>query len=96
MKKQITFLGGDEAGDVGRTVWGTKATGEVTFPLGQPVLIDTEDAANDTERAFLGHIIKKAEGNPFFKVEDATDKAQKAMHARAAAPAKPARKSRAA
>lgn len=66
---KITFIGGADCGDVGQTVWGNDATGRVTFPLRQPVVVDPASGANVSEREFLSHVIEKAKGNRFFTVE---------------------------
>lgn len=61
MKAKITYLGGPETGDVGRTTWGN-----YEFELNKPVEITDP------------HIIEKAKGNKFFKVEMMADTAKPA------------------
>jgi|SRR5262245_15268138 len=69
----LTFIGGAEAGNVGSNIWGTEATGMIEFPLRQPVLVDPDAAATESERKFFTHIIDKARGNPFFTVAEAKE-----------------------
>lgn len=68
MKAMITFLGEPES-NIASTTWGNDATGRVEFPLKVPVLVDPETASGE-KRRFLEHIIHKARGNAFFKVND--------------------------
>jgi hypothetical protein len=75
VKAIITFLGGDECGNVGSTTWGNETTGVVKFPLRQAVLVDS-DEANGEKKKFLEHLITKARTNQFFKVEEATEDAE--------------------
>lgn len=76
MKVTITFLGGEETGNVDCTTWGSDtgqtATpgGALTFPVRTPVVIDTDEAESDEHRKFLEHVIKKARNNRFFKVAE--------------------------
>lgn len=78
-KALVTFIGGPECGNVGETVWGNEYTGEVTFPIRVPVLIDTDAAKTDAERDFLAHLLKKARTNRFFTVEEADTGAGEAV-----------------
>jgi len=71
MSATITFIGGEGDGNVASTSWeDSMHKYRVDFRIGQPVLIEPEKERNVQKRAFLDHIIKKAKGNPFFKVEE--------------------------
>lgn len=65
----VTFIGGEECGDIGKTTMGHAATHEVVFPLGRPVEIDPDSEANPIKRKVLENIVRKAKGNRFFVVE---------------------------
>jgi len=66
----LTYIGGAEDGNVGENTWGTDLTGKITFPLREPVLIDPDAAATESERKHFIHIIDKARGNRFFTVAE--------------------------
>ena len=66
---EVTFLGGEDCGNVGHTDWTDNRGGSIRFPVNQPVDLNP----NDPQHA---HIIKKARINRFFEVsgpEPATD-----------------------
>lgn len=65
----VTFLGGPEVGNVATLTWGNDITGTVEFTINKPVIIDPAAAPQD-KRAFLEHIVKKAQGNRFFSVQE--------------------------
>jgi hypothetical protein len=68
----ITFKGGPDTGNVGGTTWGTPKTGEIEFPLREPVTLDPATARNAPHKAFIEHVIRKARANPYFDVEEAS------------------------
>ena len=91
---QITFLGGAECGDVGKTTWGNDATGRIDFPLNRAVVVDPDAPGNGPDKTFLMHLIKKARVNPFFKVENASGQAGAPAKVEKPAPREPVRSAR--
>jgi hypothetical protein len=78
MAVTITFVGGEENGDVGSTEWRNTATGyAIKFPVNKAVTIDPDKTEDSAEKAFLNHVIHKARGNRFFEVKDVADKKTK-------------------
>ena len=68
----ITFLGGEETGDVGRTVWHNLGTGErIEFPVNVAVRLDTARPTASASAEFIATVIEKAGKNRFFRVEPA-------------------------
>lgn len=71
MAVSITFLGGEETGDVGRTVWRNTGTGEsIEFQVNVPVILDPNAPRATAGREFIATVIAKARRNRFFHVED--------------------------
>lgn len=72
MAVSITFLGGEETGDVGRTVWRNTGTGEqIEFPVNVPVVLDPRSPRATAGAEFIATVIAKASKNRFFHVEEA-------------------------
>lgn len=66
----ITFIGGEEAGDVGRTVWQNPGSGErIEFPVNVPVRLDTAAPSRIASTEFIAAVIATASKNRFFRVE---------------------------
>lgn len=87
----ITFIGGEDDGNVGFTTMGPPGKTEVRFPLNQAVVLDPDKAKNGPEKATMEQIIAKARTNRFFKVEDRDSEAAAAKaKAKAEAEAKEA------
>lgn len=72
MAVNITFLGGEETGNVAETVWhNPDGRGHLALPIRQAVFVDPEDPANARDRDFLRHVVRKASKSRFFRVEEA-------------------------
>jgi hypothetical protein len=68
---KITFIGGEETGNVGLEVYENRMIhgARLEFPLNKPVEVDPDTATGDLMGFYL-HVIRKAKINRFFKVED--------------------------
>lgn len=65
----ITFIGGEECGNIGFTTVGS-GVNAVEFPINEPVEVNPESAQDQSRRNALAHLVKKAKTNRFFIVED--------------------------
>ena len=63
---QVTWIGGDECGNVAHSDWSDPRLGTVRFTINQPVDLDPSNE-------YHAHIIQKARTNRFFAVEDETE-----------------------